>query len=91
MVLDGVPVEYQFPNVKHEIIEELFLIDEEEEEAETNGRVAYSTSLLDLEDEALKITRIGNQEKKMLQTPEKRYAQKEEYVFGTRKSITGKV
>ena len=54
----AVPVGYQFPNVKFEIIEELFLIDEEE--AESNGRLAYSTSLMELEDEALRIT--GNWE-----------------------------
>ena len=56
----AVPVEYQFPNVQYKIIEELFLIDEEEDMAESNGRVAYSTSLLELEDEVLRIT--GNWE-----------------------------
>ncbi len=54
-----VPRDYQFPNVQYEIIEELFMADEEDEEETENGRTERSI-WDDLEEEAIRIT--GNEE-----------------------------
>ena len=51
----SVPVDYTFPNVEYEILENLFLIDEEQEEIsqKSSNDIQF---LYELEDEALKIT-----------------------------------
>jgi hypothetical protein len=51
----SVPVDYQFPDIEHEVLEELFLIEEDTTEF-SNGRIASMDFLHQLEDEALKLT-----------------------------------
>ena len=50
---------YAFPEVRYEILEDLFLIEEEENENEFNSKIAYINDLFELEDEALRITETG--------------------------------
>ena len=53
----SVPIDYTFPNIEYEILEELFLIDEDIDNASSNGRSTLPRQFLhDLEDEALRLT-----------------------------------
>jgi hypothetical protein len=58
----AVSVDYQFPNVEYEVLDELFLVDDLEDSIAPGNRAAVSATLADLEDEALKIT--GNWEER---------------------------
>ncbi|AWW30227.1 hypothetical protein DN752_08875 [Echinicola strongylocentroti] len=51
----SVPVDYRFPDIQYEILEELFLLDEEDTTA-ANGKLASLDFLYELEEESLRLT-----------------------------------